>query len=261
MIGNKGKENYTLLVTILLLLLLSMVILSLSIGRYSISISDLIRLVGSKVFPINNLGDANIENVIMTLRLPRIFAAIFVGGSLALSGAVYQGIFQNPLVSPDLLGVSSGACAGAALAILVGIGSFGVQMGAFIGGIVAVFLTTMIPKLIRNRSNMILVMSGIIVSGLMGSLMGIIKYIADPETELATITYWQMGSIAKVLPKDIFLITPAMVLASMVIIFMAWKINVLSLGESEAKSLGINTGITRNIIIVCATLLTAVQFV
>ncbi|MEL7566458.1 MAG: iron ABC transporter permease [Dehalobacterium sp.] len=254
---NEKRRSYPALLALLVLILIGMVIVSLCIGRYGVSIPDVIRILISKIIPIPTTWDANAESVIMTLRLPRVAAAILVGGSLALSGAVYQGVFQNPLVSPDLLGVSSGACVGAAIAILIGIGTFGVQVGAFTGGILAVTVTTTVPKLIKNSSNMMLVLSGIIVSGLMNSIMGITKYIADPETELAEITYWQMGSIAKVLPKSILTIAPAIFIGITILMLMRWKINVLSLGESEAKSLGINISTTRNIVIICATLLTA----
>lgn len=180
-----------------------------------------------------------------------------VGGALALSGAAYQGVFKNPLVSPDLLGVSSGACVGAAMAILLELGSGGVQTMAFIMGIVTVGLTALVPKLLKNNSMTMLVLSGVIVSGIMNSLMGIIKYLADPETQLAEITYWQMGSLAKVTAGDLRAVLPAAIAASAVIIAIRWRINILSLGETEAKALGVPIGAVRGIIIVCATLLTA----
>ncbi|KNZ40735.1 FecCD family ABC transporter permease [Acetobacterium bakii] len=251
------RLNFSALLVLLVVILGALVIVSLCMGRFPISIPEVIQVLAASIFPLPQVGDANVESVVLTLRFPRVVAAILVGGSLALSGAVYQGVFQNPLVSPDLLGVSSGACVGAAIAILIGIGTFGIQIGAFAGGILAVALTTTAPKLIKNSSNMMLVMSGIIVGGLMSSIMGIIKYIADPETELAEITYWQMGSIAKVLPKSILMVAPAMIVAIVIIMVLRWKINVLSLGETEARSLGINVKTTRRIVIICATLLTA----
>lgn len=253
----KINQKYDAVFAGLILVLVLAGILALCVGRYWIPFPDVVKVLLSRVFPVSGSWDANTESVVMTLRLPRVAAAVLVGGSLALSGAVYQGVFQNPLVAPDLLGVSSGACIGAALAILFSVGTFGVQAGAFIGGIIAVMITTAIPRVIKNNSNMMLVLAGIIVTGLMNSIMGIIKYIADPETQLAEITYWQMGSIAKVLPNSLLMICPAVLISIVVLMAMRWRINVLSLGETEAKSLGITIKTTRLIVIVCATLLTA----
>lgn len=253
----KINQKYYAVFAGLILVLVLAGILALCVGRYWVPFPDVVKVLLSRVFPVSGNWDANTESVVMTLRLPRVAAAVLVGGSLALSGAVYQGVFQNPLVAPDLLGVSSGACIGAALAILFSVGTFGVQAGAFIGGIIAVMITTAIPRIIKNNSNMMLVLAGIIVTGLMNSIMGIIKYIADPETQLAEITYWQMGSIAKVLPNSLLMICPAVLISIVVLMAMRWRINVLSLGETEAKSLGITIKTTRMIVIVCATLLTA----
>ena len=179
------------------------------------------------------------------------------GGALALSGAAYQGIFKNPLVSPEFLGVSSGACVGAAVAILFAFSAAAIQISAFAGGIVAVGLTVTIPKLIRSDSNLMLVLSGIIVSGAMSSVLGFIKYIADPDTQLAAITYWQMGSFAYIDMRNLLGILPFVVIAAVVLIAMSWWINILSLGENEARSLGADVKMIRGICIVCATVLTA----
>lgn len=201
--------------------------------------------------------DAMAENVIYTLRLPRVAAAILVGGSLSLSGASYQGVFKNPLVSPDLLGVSTGACVGAAIAILLHLNATGIQLLAFGFGLLTVLLTVSIPRLMRNDSLTMLVLSGVIVSGIMGSIMGVIKYVADPETELASITYWQMGSLAKITNSDVLSVSLPILGAMALLIAIRWQINLLSLGDREAKTLGIRIGLTRNIIILCSTLLTA----
>ncbi len=185
------------------------------------------------------------ENVVFNLRLPRITAAIIVGGVLSLSGAAYQSIFKNPLVSPDLLGVSSGASVGAALAILLNANMMYIQIGAFLGGI------------LRNKAAIMLVLAGIIVGGLMSSLLGILKYAADTDTKLAEITYWQMGSLAKVSKANIIQILPAVGISAITLIAMRWKMNILSLGENEARMLGINISKTRVLVIIFSTILTA----
>ena len=251
------KSVYRLMLGGLVTLLVALALISMCIGRYAISISDVVRILLSRIADISQTWEDMAESVVFTLRVPRIVGAMMVGGALALSGAAYQGVFKNPLVSPDLLGVSSGACVGAALAILMGLGSGGVQLFAFVAGIVTVCVTALVPRFLKNNSMTMLWLSGVIVSGIMNSFMGIIKYLADPETELAEITYWQMGSLAKVTPGDLATILPTVLIGSFVIIIIRWRINILSLGEAEAKSLGVHTGRVRGVIILCATLLTA----
>jgi len=197
------------------------------------------------------------QDLVMGFRFPRVIATVIVGGSLALAGAVYQGIFKNPLVSPEFLGVSSGACVGAAVAILLALSATGIQVFAFLGGIVAVSLTLFIPRILRSDSNIMLVLSGIIVGGAMASVLGFIKYIADPATELAAITYWQMGSFAYIDIKNLLGVMPLTLGAGIIMLAMAWWVNVLSLGEKEAQTLGVNVKIVRGICIICSTILTA----
>ncbi len=193
----------------------------------------------------------------MDLRLPRTTAAIIIGASLALSGATYQSIFKNPMVSPDLLGVSSGACVGAALAILMSAGNVVIQVGAFAGGLLAVAVTVSIPTLIRNSSTTVLVLSGIVISSLMSSIMSIIKFVADTDTQLAEITYWLMGSFASITFTQMLPVLPTILVPAVIILLMRYRLNVLSLGDKEAKSLGVNLGTTRGMFILCSTLITA----
>ena len=197
------------------------------------------------------------SNIVLNLRLPRILAAMLVGAALAASGAAYQGIFRNPLVSPDLLGVSSGACVGAALSILLGWSIWGTQAAAFAGGLLAVLMTLALPRLIGCDSAVILVLAGIVVSGFMSATLGLMKYLADPETELAEIVYWQMGSLAKSEYGNLAALVPVMLLAAGVLVAMRWRINVLSLGDREARLVGAEIRRERTIMVVCATLLTA----
>ncbi|WP_314722822.1 iron chelate uptake ABC transporter family permease subunit [Haemophilus pittmaniae] len=154
---NKSSLTFPLL----LCLLIGLILCSLTWGRFAIPLENVVQsLIG------NNINDVQ-NNIIFNLRLPRTLAAILVGASLAIAGVVYQGIFRNPLVSPDILGVSNGACVGAALAILIGSGMLGIQAFAFVGGLIAVLLTMNLPRLIQRDSTIVLVLSGIIVSGFM----------------------------------------------------------------------------------------------
>ena len=255
----RRDRSYTGLIIALIVLLVGVFLTSICVGRFSIPIRDVLRIFASKLGlgNIPKTWDQRAEGTIFTVRLPRTVGALLVGGALALSGGTYQGVFKNPLVAPDLLGVSSGACVGAALAILFNLSSFSIQLFAFIMGIATVGLTAMIPRMLKNTSMTMLVLSGIIVKGIMDSIMGIIKYLADPETQLASITYWLMGSLTKVTPPDIWTIGPVILAGSILIILLRWRINILSLGDNEAKALGINIKVVRGVIILCATLITA----
>lgn len=239
------------------LALLVLALGALCLGRYGNSPVETLQILLSKILPIQQTWTDGAATVVLKNRLPRVLAAILVGASLALSGTAYQGIFKNPLVSPDLLGVSAGASVGAASAILLGLGAGMVQMGALGGGLVAVALTVAIPRLIRNQSTMVLVLSGIIVQGFMNAVMGLLKYVADPESQLAEITYWQMGRICNTLMDDVLAVLPAMLLATAVLLALRWQINVLSMGDTEAESLGVNVRIIRGLAVLCATVITA----
>ena len=243
-------NNNTLIFILLILLLFSLALFSLSWGRFAIPIENVVQsLMG------NNTSDVQ-NNIIFNLRLPRILAAILVGSALAVAGATFQGIFRNPL-SPDLLGVSGGACVGAAVAILLGLGLLAIQGLAFTGGLIAVLMTMSLPKLVRRDSTIVLVLSGIIIAGFMMACLGLIKYLADPETQLADIVYWQMGSLTKVDYKNLSMLSPMILLTTGALLMMRWRINVLSLGDREAKLIGANIRLERNLMVIFATLLTA----
>lgn len=230
---------------------------ALCIGAYAIPVDQTLKILASRVVPIAQDWLKMAENVIWEVRLPRVLAALLVGSALAVAGASYQGTFRNPLVSPDLLGVSSGACIGAALGILAGQTSAIIQLFAFVGGILAVTCTMLIPRILRRDSTVTLVLAGIIVGGFCSSILGIIKYLADPETELADITYWQMGSLAKASWSSLAYVAPVIVVALVALLAMRWRINLLSLGDQEARSLGVNLRLERGIVVALSTLLTA----
>lgn len=241
----------------MILVLLLLVIVAVGLGRYYISPSLVTRILLSKIIPVEKVWEAQAESVIFTLRLPRIIAALLVGSALSLSGASYQGVFKNPLVAPDMLGVSAGACVGASTAILFNVNEGVIQIAAFAGGILAVTIASMIPKLVRNQSMMTLVLAGVIVSGLMNSILGLLKYLADPDTQLASITHWQLGSLPSAVWRDVIYVGPPIVIAAVILIIARWKINILSLGENEARSLGTDIKKVRGLIALCATTLTA----
>lgn len=252
-----NKSVTTKKIIILGLILVLLVVLTLCIGKYRVNIKSCLSIIFRAMTFRPQIEDEMSVNVILRLRLPRILLAILVGLALSISGACYQGIFHNPLVSPDFLGVSSGASVGAAIAIILGLSKWYVSLLAFIGGIITVMLTTLIPSLIKNRTNIMLVLSGIIVGSLMSSILGFLKFIADPSSELASITYWTMGSFSYASINDILPMLVIIIPPTIVLLLIAWWIDVLSLGEDEAKTLGANTKLIRWIVIICATFLTA----
>ena len=252
----RKKIPYRLLMVLLFLGLIFVSLTALCMGQYQVSGKNVISILLSHVLPLERVWTDTMYRVVMYSRLPRIIAAIVVGGALALAGASYQGVFRNPLVSPDLLGVSQGACVGAAISIWE-LGYLGNVVLAFAGGLIAVGITVLFPVLINKKSTISLVLSGVIVGGFFSSILGLLKYVADPDTELAEITYWQLGSLAKIKTELLYAILPVMLVTGLLIFLLRWRINVISLGDNEAKTLGVNLQKERGLIILCSTLLTA----
>lgn len=199
------------------------------------------------------------RNIVLNVRLPRVVAAAMIGGALAISGTAYQGLFRNPMVSPDILGASTGASFGAALALLLSLGNMPVRAAAFAGGLAAVFITYAAARYIGRESSqvLLLVLCGMIVSALFQAFVSAIKYTADPDSKLPEITYWLMGSIAKVTWSDLRLFAIPFVLGVVPLLALRWRFNILAFGDEEAESLGVNAAALRLVSIVCATLLTA----
>ena len=252
----KSQRTWPLQVFLLAVLMVC-IVLAACVGKYPVSPAESLQIMLRALTGKTGGPDDMTWNVVLGLRVPRILASVVVGGALSMSGAAYQGIFKNPLVSPDFLGVSSGACIGAAVAILMSLSASYISVFAFVFGIAAVLITVAIPAMMGNRSNVMLVLSGIIVGTAMSSILGFIKYIADPNTQLASITYWTMGSFSYITLADLFAVLPIIAIPCVILLMMAWWIDVLSMGEDEARSLGARVGLIRGITIICATLLTA----
>lgn len=252
----KGGQFAALLLFFLILLFAAAVI-SISVGRFYIAPGDVVSILANIFLPMDRTWQPQAQSVIYTLRLPRMLAAVMIGASLALSGACYQSVFKNPLVAPDMLGVSSGACVGAAIAILLGLAQAGVQVSAFLGGVIAVSCAVMIPKIIGRNSIVMLVLAGIIIGGLMSSILGIIKYVADADTQLPAITYWQLGSLVSVEWNNIIYNGVPIVACIIFLMLIRWRMNILTLSDEETHMLGHNSKWLRYAIIFCATVLTA----
>lgn len=246
---NRKSTYLTLIVALLLLVPLALI--ALSIGRMQLSLGQ---TWAGLIDPKHNTLYANI---LYDIRLPRVLGAMVIGAALASSGIAFQNLFNNPLVSPDLLGVSNGAAVGAALAILLNSNLWVVQGFALIGGILAVSITVLIPRLVGQGGTLILVLSGIIISGFMQAALGLLKYLADPDSQLQSIVYWQLGSIAKLDIPSLLAALPMMIIGFIILIFFRWHLTIMSLGGQTAASQGINIERERLVIILAATLLTA----
>ena len=227
------------------------------LGKYEVSVSDIFLIIRDLVFKTKSNVDEMSRNVILGLRLPRVIAALIVGMSLSISGVAFQGIFNNPLVSPDFLGVSQGACIGASIAILLSMNAIFVNVFAFVGGIISVIITMMITRVIKFKSQINLVLAGIIVGTLMSSILGFIKFIADPDTELASITYWTMGSFSYVDINVVIVSVILVIIFGIILYKLSWKIDILATGDAEAKILGLDVMLVRRIVIISSTILTA----
>lgn len=223
-------------------------------GRYPLAVSDLLQYIFT-----GNATDASLPTILFEIRMPRIIGAMFTGGVLALAGASYQGIFRNPMVSPDILGVSSGAGFGASLAILMSFGIFGIQAMAFAFGLGAVMLSYGISRILgkNNDTILMLVLSGMVINSLFGASVSLIKYIADTDTKLPAITFWLMGSLNNLTLADLKYLMPSLCIGIIPLLAISWKLNVLSFGEDEAKTLGVNTHVLRIVVIVASSLITA----
>lgn len=254
---NNTADHYGLKLVLLAAAFVFVFFSSFFLGRYSMSLSTVLKIMISRVVPIPRTWLPTEEIVVLNIRLPRILAAGLIGAGLSVAGAAYQGIFRNPMVSPDLLGASNGAGFGAALAILLGAGYFIITLSSFVFGLVAVFLSFSISKASRIRSTMAMVLSGIVVRSLFQSGTSFIKLIADTESQLPAITYWLMGSLVSIKPKDILFASGPIIFGLITIFLLRWRINILTVSEAEARSLGVHTGRLRFIIIISATLITA----
>jgi iron complex transport system permease protein len=255
--GNREKTNRWLLPVLIGVPLLAMFV-SLFVGKYSASPADIAGLIISRLLPfIHHETTGNLATAILQVRLPRILLAMLVGMSLAIAGSSFQGLFRNPLVSSQILGVSSGASFGAALAIVLSQSALVIQLSAFIFGLAAVGLALLIVRFYHASPTLTLVLAGVVIGSLFGSLVSLITYTADPNIKLPAIVFWLMGSLASSANQDLVFALPPMLVGITVLLLIRWRINVLSMGEEEAKALGVNTDRLRLIIVLCATMITS----
>jgi iron complex transport system permease protein len=229
-----------------------------TVGRYPVSLGDVWAVIFGKVTGNSTRVPGAVENVIWQVRGPRVLAAALVGAALAVAGTAFQGLFRNPLVSPDILGASSGAALGAVLGIFFSLGVFAIQALAFVGGLIAVAAVYAIGSAVRARDPvLVLVLTGVVIGSLLGAGVGLVKYLADPYNQLPAMTFWLLGSLAATTVADLVPLFGPVAIGTAVLVALRWRMNVMSLPEEEARALGVPTGPLRIAIVAAATLVTS----
>jgi iron complex transport system permease protein len=230
---------------------------SLFLGRFTVSPVDVARILIAQIFPVAADWSKSAEIIVLQIRLPRAIMAMCIGAGLSISGAAYQGMFRNPLVSTDILGVSAASGLGAAVALLLSRNALEMQLIAFAFGIAGVALTYRIARIYRTTPVLMLVLSGVVVAAFFSACLSAVKYVADPESKLPAITYWLLGSLNSASIKGLAMCLPPIAVGSVGLLLVRWKLNVLTMGDEEARSLGVETEWLKGIVIVCTTLITA----
>ena len=234
------------------------ILLSFTLGRYPVPLSELLGILGNKLgLPITPFWTSQMEAAVWNIRLPRVILSVLVGACLAAAGGAYQGVFQNPMASPDILGASAGAGFGAALAILLGATSIGITFGAFAASLVTVALVFTVSRHVRGDRVLGLVLAGIMISSLFQAGTSFLKLVADPNNQLPQITYWLMGSLSGAKWSDLGFVLIPMFCGLVPLVLLRWQLNVITMGDDEARAMGVNPQRIRMGIVICSTLVTA----
>jgi len=238
--------------------LVVLVAVAFAVGRFPVTPVQLLAVMWSKLTGAPHGLPASFDVVVLNVRGPRIAAAILVGAALAAAGSAYQGLFRNPLVSPDILGVSTGAALGAVVGIYLSLGVVAIQTLAFVMGLGAVVVVyAVVAALRRHDPVLVLVLAGIVIATLLGSCVSLLKYLADPYNQLPAITFWLLGSLASVTAGDVEAVVPSVLVGLLPLWLLRWRMNVMTLGEDEARALGVDTRRLRFAVVAAATLMTA----
>jgi len=241
-----------------IILLAASMAVAISVGRYPLEAGDILGLLWSRLSGEPFAGTGDVEAIVLQIRGPRVLAAALVGLALGAAGTAFQGLFRNPLVSPDLLGASSGAAFGAMIGIFLSANILAIQALSFAGGLAAVGAVYLIGSTLRSRDPiLVLVLTGIVVGSLLGAGIGLLKYLADPYNQLPAMTFWLLGSLSATDAADLPPLAVSVLSGTAILLALRWRLNVMSLPEEEARSLGVPTGLLRIAIIAAATLLTA----
>ncbi len=251
----KTENRHPFLSVILAIAPIVLALLCLGIGRYQLTPMETIETLLSPF--TGKEVEAVVYSTVIKVRLPRVILALAVGSGLAVSGAAFQSLFSNPLATPDTLGVATGASFGAVLTMLYTDNMVTVQIVALIMGLLALVITVMISKMTSEKSMIMIVLGGMVVSSLFQALVSLVKYVADTEDQLPTITYWLMGSLSKANFNILKIGLPFIIAGIVMLVMLRWRLNILALQEDEAKSLGVNIKQLRGMVMIASTLITA----
>ena len=236
---------------------LAVFVISFMIGKYPISLFELLQVGWGRFAGTTKTWSNEVELVLFRIRMPRILAGAMIGGGLSAAGAAYQGLFRNPMVSPDVLGASAGAGFGAAFSLYMGYGYATVTLIAFVCGVVSVGAAYIISTRVQHNPTLGMVLAGIMIGSLFNAGTSFIKLVADPNNVLPTITYWLMGSVAGVTTQKLSWAAGPVLCGMTVLLILRWRLNLLTMGEDEARSMGVNIRVMRIMVVIAATLITA----
>jgi iron complex transport system permease protein len=251
-----GAERSAVVLVLLTAILLAALLLAAMLGPYPLTPGDVASAIAARL--AGRAAPEPIDTVLFQIRLPRVLAALLVGAALAAAGTSYQTLFRNPLVSPDILGVSAGAGFGAVLGILLSLPVIAIQGLGFATGLLTVGIVYTLARALRSQNEiLVLVLAGIVVGALAGAGISLVKILADPYNQLPAITFWLLGSLSGIKVSDLQTVAPLVILGLVPLALLRWRIGVLSLGDDEAKALGVNVRVVRGVVIGAATLVTA----
>ncbi|MEJ1960978.1 MAG: iron ABC transporter permease [Gammaproteobacteria bacterium] len=248
-----------LFILLLLVSLIALILFSLTIGRYPVSIGRIVEIVTTTGLNSTHPYTDKDWVVIEVVRAPRILGVVLCGIGLALAGATMQGVFRNPLVGPEIAGVSAGASFGGVVAIMLALPVAGIVGLAFGGGMLALAIAFLLAKLTNRSSMLALILAGVIVGGFFSSLTGLAQYVADPQTQLPAIVYWLLGSFVGLNYEKVAILSGVILVCGSLLLMLRWRINLLSLGEADARALGVNVEVLRWGIIALVALIVAAQ--
>ncbi|WP_281353067.1 FecCD family ABC transporter permease [Aureimonas leprariae] len=254
-----SRDRAALALPLLGVLLLAVALLSLGLGRIDIPVLRVVRILLDPVLAAEPAVTAVERSVIFNVRLPRVLTALFAGSGLALAGAALQGVFRNPLVGPQIVGVSSGAAFGGVLAILLGLSHGGLLAGAFAFGLLALVLVYALNSFVARRNILALVLAGVVVSGFFGALVSLVQFLADTEDKLPTMVFWLLGSFATANMEKALLVAGPVLVGGALLLALRWRIDILSLGDESAAALGLDVARLRWFVLALVALIVSAQ--
>lgn len=238
-------------------LLVVVALVALAVGRYLVPPNEIVRLLAGQILPLRETWTQQESTVVLDVRLPRVLLSILIGAGLALTGAVMQGVFRNPLASAQILGVSSGASFGGVLVLLVGLGGITLVGGAFVGGVIALLLVLAIARAVPGAPLLMIILGGTVVGAMFQAMVSFITYIADPYSELPSIVFWLMGSLATAGYGKLAIAAVPILLPALVVLALRWRLNILSMGDEDAVALGLRPQRLRLLLLGCVAMITA----